>query len=387
MRILLTIHHPLDPNTGAPGTTLRLAEALRRRGHEVALLGMDPVEHPVRARLNRVLFPGTVVRRVSGELRHRHIDVVDGSTGDLWLLLRTSVRRARKTVVVTRSHGLEHLGLAVTFEAAERGELHLTRRFRLYYGVIAPYQVARSLRIADGSLFLNEFERSWAVEHLGLPEEQTAVTRNGLSDHLLGVSLCATQRDTLPKVAVLGGFSWRKGADIAAQVLLEALTRWPELEVSWFGANPTAVYGSLLPGAESRVHVHAHYASDDLPSLLQKHEILLFLSRFEGFGKVVLEGMACGLVPIVSNSPGPKSIVGDSNSGVLIPRNDAQAALGALDDMLVHPSVREVARQRGYEVAQRYSWDSVGKEREELYARFLESKGGRGRAGVTDYRT
>ena len=41
VRILLTIHHALDPDAGAPGATIDLGRALREQGHDVEFLSHD----------------------------------------------------------------------------------------------------------------------------------------------------------------------------------------------------------------------------------------------------------------------------------------------------------------------------------------------------------
>ena len=93
------------------------------------------------------------------------MDVVDGSTGDLWLLPRTTVAKTR-AIFVTRSYGLEHLAHLRSVDAAKRGELKLRRRYFVYHGGIRLSQVARSLRIADICVFNNAADRQWAVDNL-----------------------------------------------------------------------------------------------------------------------------------------------------------------------------------------------------------------------------
>ena len=41
MKILLAIHHPLDPNLGAPGVTWRLGQEYIKLGHEVKFFSFD----------------------------------------------------------------------------------------------------------------------------------------------------------------------------------------------------------------------------------------------------------------------------------------------------------------------------------------------------------
>ncbi len=108
MRILLTVHHKLQPDTGAPGVTLNLASALRGLGHDVEVLGFERVLPRLGDRFDKLLFPIAASSRVARELRRGVFDIVDASTGDLWLLPQ-QLLAASRTVVVARSHGLEHI--------------------------------------------------------------------------------------------------------------------------------------------------------------------------------------------------------------------------------------------------------------------------------------
>ena len=108
LRIVLTIHHYLDLNTGAPGSTLQLGNALRRQGHQVSVVGFENLPIDLGTRLNQFAFPIYAAAHVRRLLSRGLVDVVDASTGDLSLLPRVTITKAR-AIVVTRSHGLEHL--------------------------------------------------------------------------------------------------------------------------------------------------------------------------------------------------------------------------------------------------------------------------------------
>ena len=79
------------------------------------------------------------------------------------------------------------------------------------------------------------------------------------------------------------------------------------------------------------MRVLPRYELVELPTLLRKHEIQLFLSRAEGFGNVVIEGMACGLVPVASDIPGPTDILNGKDAGILVPVGDVGAAVEAVE--------------------------------------------------------
>lgn len=371
LRIVLTIHHDLDLNTGAPGSTLQLGNALRRQGHQVSVVGFDDLPIHLDPRLNQLTFPIYASAHAGRLLSRGQVDVVDASTGDLWLLPRMPITKAR-AIVVTRSHGLEHLVHLQQIDAANRGELNLRRRYFIYHGGIRLHQVARSLRIADVSVFLNSPERQWAIDNLRIRPDRTAVAANGVAPELVGLPL--GDPDPVPRIAVLGGFAWRKGADTAAAVLSDVLKRMPGLGASWLGAEPAEVAHALDPAVRDRVRVLPRYELVELPSLLRKHEILLFLSRAEGFGKVVIEAMACGLVPVASDIPGPRDILNGKDAGFLVPVGDVGAAVETVNHLLAHPEERQQKRQRGHTLAQSYTWEAVAAERVALYRRLLSDK-------------
>ncbi len=371
LRIVLTIHHDLDLNTGAPGSTLQLGNALRRQGHQVSVVGFDNLPIHLDPRLNQLTFPIYASAHAGRLLSRGQVDVVDASTGDLWLLPRIAITKARG-IVVTRSHGLEHLVHLQQIDAAKRGELNLRRRYFVYHGGIRLNQVARSLRIADISVFLNAPERQWAIDNLRIRPDRSAVAANGVAPELVGLPL--SDAEAVPRIAILGGFAWRKGAETAAAVLSEVLKRIPQLGASWLGAEPAEVARALDPAVRDRVRVLPRYELVDLPSLLRKHEILLFLSRSEGFGKVVIESMACGLVPVASDIPGPGDILNGKDAGILVPVGDVGAAVDAVNYLLEHPEQRQQMRERAHTLAQSYTWEAVADGRAALYRRLLGDK-------------
>ena len=371
LRILLTIHHDLDLNTGAPGSTLQLGNALRRQGHRVSVVGFDDLLVDLGPRVNQLAFPAYASAHVRRSLSRGVVDVVEASTGDLWPLPRTAIAKAR-AIVITRSHGLEHLFHLQQVEAATRGDATLRRRYFVYHGGIRLPQVARSLRVADISVFTNASERQWAIDNLRVRPDRSAVAPNGVAPELLGLPL--SDADVHPRIAVLGGFLWWKGAETAARVLSEVLKRMPSLEASWLGADPAEVAGALDPAVRSRVRLLPRYELVELPSLLRKHEVLLFLSRSEGFGNVVIEGMACGLVPVASDIPGPRDILNGKDAGILVPVGDVAAAADAVGHLLEHPEARQQMRRHAHVLAQGYSYEAIADQRVALYRKLLSDK-------------
>jgi L-malate glycosyltransferase len=74
----------------------------------------------------------------------------------------------------------------------------------------------------------------------------------------------------------------------------------------------------------------------DIPELLRVFDVLLVPSRYEPFGRSVVEAMAAGTPVIATRVGGPSEVIADGESGVLLPPSSpapwAEAVLQLLED-------------------------------------------------------
>lgn len=81
-------------------------------------------------------------------------------------------------------------------------------------------------------------------------------------------------------------------------------------------------------------------------------DAFVITSRWEGFGNVIVEAMACGL-PVVCTDceSGPREILGDGEYGLLVPVRDSAAVAAALRQFVADPALRAKYRALGLERA------------------------------------
>jgi glycosyltransferase involved in cell wall biosynthesis len=377
MRIVLTIHHHLEHDAGAPGATLDLGEALSAAGHTVTYLSFDDLPDHVPEQLRMLLFPHLVARRVRALERSGGVDVVDASTGDAWRVRR----RPGGPALLTRSHGLEHTSAAQVLEQASRGELALRRRYRLYHGGFRLWEVRRSLVRSDLALFLNARDRDFAVERLGVWPNNARVVANGLPRYFLELPFpfdTNADESSPIRVAWIGSYIQRKGITYGLRALNRVMRAHPSVRVTFAGTGAAAetVLEDFEEDLRQRVTVYPRYRRTDLPKLVQGHEILLFPTLFEGSPVALLEGMALGLAPIASNVPGPQDVIQDGVNGILVPARSPEAITDALERLARDDPVRQQLRRAAHESAQQYDWRHIASDTVELYLGAMRSRNG-----------
>jgi glycosyltransferase involved in cell wall biosynthesis len=379
MKILIAAHHYLDPNAGASGATLRLAEQYQQQGHEIYFYSFENLPHKFSELAEAMMFPGLVAIHIDRLVKQQSIDVVEAMTGDAWLwgkFLQNFNRN--RPLLVTQSHGLEHRVHLERLEDARRGTLHLSWKYPLWHGGFGLWEVATSLRCADLSFMLNHQDADFAREQLNVKPERIHVFPNGISESLLNLPFAPMTEfeDGMIGIAQVGSYTSRKGIHYSIPALNAILARYPKVKVSFLGTgcSEDQVYADFDPIVRDRVLVIPSYANEQLPNLLQGHQIKLMPSLSEGFGLALVEAMACGLVPITTAIQGPMEIVTDGHDGLLVPIRDSQAIKQTIEQLIKNRPYLEQLRRNAYVTAQRYSWTDIAKKRLAIYENTLDKR-------------
>jgi len=159
-----------------------------------------------------------------------------------------------------------------------------------------------------------------------------------------------------------GQMGYRKGLDVALAAVADARRDVPGLRLTVVGVAPgKAADGVDWLGVIPQARMAEVYGQADL---------LLFPTRYESFGLVVIEAMAAGLPVIVSDAIG-SGIVTDGRNGVVISGHDPSRYAEALR-RLADPAIRAAMAAANREDARRFSIESAGVS----YAAVAESLAG-----------
>jgi glycosyltransferase involved in cell wall biosynthesis len=105
--------------------------------------------------------------------------------------------------------------------------------------------------------------------------------------------------------------------------------------------------------------------------IIQKYlesSIYIMSSRFEGFGMVLLEAMACGVPCISFDCPyGPADIIRSGEDGFLVEHLNAKALADSICQLIEQPELRKQFGEKAKKNIIRYSKDNVMKKWTELF--------------------
>ena len=99
-----------------------------------------------------------------------------------------------------------------------------------------------------------------------------------------------------------------------------------------------------------------------------KSSLLVMSSRFEGFGMVLIEAMACGLPVVSFDCPcGPKDIIQDHVDGLLVENGNIDKLAETIIWMIQHPEQRKAMAAKAIDNVQRFKIDQIAEQWKSIF--------------------
>jgi D-inositol-3-phosphate glycosyltransferase len=204
-----------------------------------------------------------------------------------------------------------------------------------------------------------------ARDRLGLPDNPLVLfvgrvdPMKGIETLLEGFQHLRQQEwdDLPPKLVFIGGTVERHGSQITlGDDLLPVANRAAELgigdDIIFRGSEPQ----ELLPD---------YYAAATVGAVP---------SRYESFGLVAVEAMACGLPVVASRAGGLRFTIEEEVSGLLVPVGNAPELANALERVIRDRDLRASLQVGARQAAIRFSWQTIGPAMLTLYERLAEGE-------------
>jgi glycosyltransferase involved in cell wall biosynthesis len=340
-----------EASTPAPPLVLHIIPTTLARGAQLEARALaDQLDRPG-FRLHRVLslFEGPPEVAADYSLGHR----ARGTAGVGFALrlvsrLRSTLGRLDPAVVV--AHGSEPLKYAVpamvgrhrpllyyaigTYSGADRWiQLQLWRRLTAKTDAVA----------AEGEEVLDE-----CVTRFGVPPPRVTLAPNGRDPEVFHPPSERPMSDP-PLVLFVGALTTGKRPDRFIEVVARLRADGTQLRAELVGDGPLR---EVVAGPAEAAGVELLGSRTDVAEQMRRADVVVFCSRpaGEGMPGVLIEAGMSGLPVVATSVPGVTSIVGDGETGFVVPVDDVSAMVTATTRLVADPELRrrmgEAARAR-----------------------------------------
>jgi len=126
------------------------------------------------------------------------------------------------------------------------------------------------------------------------------------------------------KVIAVGRHCYQKGFDLLLKSWKIVHEHFPDWTLEIYGEkDPTVNLFSQIESLELDGSVALCEPTANIQQKYLESSVFVLSSRFEGFGNVIIEAMACGVTSVSFDCPfGPKAIISDNINGFLIANGD-----------------------------------------------------------------
>lgn len=174
---------------------------------------------------------------------------------------------------------------------------------------------------------------------------------------------------TAKKVIAVGKQGLQKGYDRLLQSWVAVQQAHPDWQLAIYGKfDERSRLGELAETLHVDKTVTFFPPVADIQAKYLESSIFVLSSRFEGFGMVLIEAMACGVPCVTYDCPyGPADIVRHQEDGLVVP-NDAIAAFSeALLHLIANEEVRQAMGKAAKQHVKRYLPEVVMPQWDELF--------------------
>jgi glycosyltransferase involved in cell wall biosynthesis len=127
-------------------------------------------------------------------------------------------------------------------------------------------------------------------------------------------------------------------------------------------------------GLGRRVQFRGFVPEETKYQLLAAGDVFALPSLHEAFGLVYLEAMHCGLPVIAARPGGHEDYLTDGRTGFLVPQEDSEALLHALERLVGDRALRLAMSEHNRSLAQRFSIVTTASDYERLFNRIVRAE-------------
>ena len=185
------------------------------------------------------------------------------------------------------------------------------------------------------------------------------------------LSFTSTRRSTLSekRIIAVGRYCHEKGYDLLLKAWGIVQNRTTDWRLEIFGEGDRTQYEEMVDTLNlDRHRCILNGRSSKIQDEFLNSSLSVCSSKFEGFGLVITEAMACGLPVVSFDCPwGPRAIISDGEDGMLVENGNVDKLAETIVLMIQNPERRKAMADKAIENVQRFSIDQIAGQWKSLF--------------------
>jgi glycosyltransferase involved in cell wall biosynthesis len=336
--------HKLTGVSGSEGHLLALLPALRERGIDARFLGLD--------------VPGTEAPAMHARLEELGVPHLSVRCG-----IDVSPRLARDVIRAVRAESpdllhthLVHADVYGSIASRVTGVPFVSTRHNDDRYLLGPFRYADRAfaRRARRLIAISDAVRTF-LERAGHDPRKLTTVRYGLDD-LPAVPSSPTPAEAgvpvgAPLALAVGRLIEQKDHSTLLRAFARVREQQPEARLAILGGGPLEAETRALAASLGITDAVALPGRTEIRDWLERADVFVHTSRWEGFGIVLLEAMLAGLPIVATAVSAVPEVVEDGETGALVPAGDVEGVARELGALLADPGLRRRLGEAGRERA------------------------------------
>jgi len=169
-----------------------------------------------------------------------------------------------------------------------------------------------------------------------------------------------------------------KGVDFLMKIVPSVIRKRPDVKfiLTGIGFLGPLYYRALKSSFPKNVIVCENLPREEFIKILSKSHVLLFPSRRETFGRVVLEALSCGTPVVAFDIPGaPRDIVKRYNCGIVVKPFNVKGIIAGLlylyELFMRYPETFQSLSKHCRSIAEKFDWKNLVRQYDAMFRKIL----------------
>ncbi len=276
-----------------------------------------------------------------------------------------------KVPLVTTLHDIIYLESISLFKRQGTWYQKLGNMYRRYF---VPPVIKKSKKV----ITVSNYERNRINKYFGFKDNRLTAIYNGVGEHFKRVTQPKTLAAIKEEFNLPDNFFFFLGNTDPKKNTIGVLRAFADFNKTYPGKYHLVMLDydeqelrrilHSINAIEVRalIHLTGYVPNEKLPALISQSTIFLYPSLRESFGIPILEGMACGVPVITSNTSSMPEVAGEEAALIIDPFNPQEIA-NAMRNLVEDKMLAKVLAEKGIERAKDFSWKAMAQNVLELY--------------------